>query len=112
MLKISENNGTEEIGLVTPTPKLGESIIPEEVKADIYWWLIFLPFYNGVSLIPERFWANPDSSISCDACITGVAGLVPGEIYPYHIPPVYSGTEYAYKRLRDVDPDICSEDVG
>ena len=34
MLKKSENNGTEEIGLVTPTPGIGgRSLIPDKPSA-------------------------------------------------------------------------------
>ena len=62
-------------------PQLGEAIIPEEVKADINWWVTFLPFYNGVSLIPERFWSNPDSIIACDACLTGAGGWCQGKYF-------------------------------
>ena len=62
-------------------PELGEAIIPEEVKADINWWVTFLPFYNGVSLIPERFWSNPDSIIACDACLTGAGGWCQGKYF-------------------------------
>ena len=62
-------------------PELGEVTIPDEVKADVDWWSKFLPFYNGVSIIPDRFWSEPDSIIACDACLTGAGGWCRGKYF-------------------------------
>ena len=87
-------------------PELGEVTILDEVKADVDWWLKFLPFYNGVSIIPDRFWSEPDSIIA------GHWRLVSGEIFSRHLPPEYSGPGNAHKRSGNVDPDSCPESVG
>ena len=62
-------------------PELGECLIPDELRADIRWWLTFLPFYNGISVIPDRDWSDPDDIIACDACLTGAGGWYQGQYF-------------------------------
>ena len=45
--------------------------IPEEVRLDIQWWLEFAPRFNGVSLMLESEWSEPDQVLSSDSCLTG-----------------------------------------
>ena len=33
-------------------PKVGKVEVPESVKRDLLWWRVFLPQYNGVSMMP------------------------------------------------------------
>ena len=46
--------------------------ISDEIRADLQWWLNFLPKYNGISIIPLRKY-GPDIPIT-DACQTGAGG--------------------------------------
>ena len=62
-------------------PKLGECLIPDELKAYIRWWLTFLPLYNGISMIPDPDWSDPDDIIACDACLTGAGGWYQGQYF-------------------------------
>ena len=39
------------------------------------WWLQFLRIYNGLSLITDLDWSEPDSVISTDACLKGLGGI-------------------------------------
>jgi hypothetical protein len=49
--------------------------IPEEIKKDMLWWSIFLPEYNGVSMMALEEWTEPDSVFACDACLHGCDGM-------------------------------------
>jgi len=46
-----------------------------ELRKDIHWWIRFISFYNGVSLIPTHVWSSPDSIFSTDACLTGCGNM-------------------------------------
>jgi hypothetical protein len=41
----------------------------------VQWWLQFLRIYNGLFLIPDLDWSEPDSVISTDACLKGLGGI-------------------------------------
>ena len=56
-------------------PELGECLIPDELRADIRWWLTFLPYYNG------RDWSDLHDMIACDACLTGAGGWYQGQYF-------------------------------
>ena len=48
--------------------------IDSHMKRDLFWWSKFLPAFNGISIIPDLSWSEPDSVIQCDACLTGAGG--------------------------------------
>ena len=52
-------------------PKFGARVIPCDVTKDIQWWRDFVPQYNGVSLITNNWWLDPDQVLSTDSCLTG-----------------------------------------
>ena len=53
--------------------------IPLDAKADILWWRLFLPSWNGVSTIPEWCWTlDADISLSTDACTRGAGAFFQG----------------------------------
>ena len=53
-------------------PHNGFLPISSEIRFDIQWWLTFLPWYNGVSVILPSIY-SPEVLIT-DACITGAFG--------------------------------------
>ena len=59
----------------------------DEIKSDLQWWLVFLPQYNGVSLIPPSVYCA--ETIVTDACLFGAGGVFGYECFhttfPYHI---------------------------
>ena len=52
-------------------PDRGRFSVTDSVKADMWWWKLFLPRYNGISLMAVDHWSLPDKVIACDACLTG-----------------------------------------
>ena len=53
-------------------PRNGFLSISSEICSDIQWLLKFLPWYNGVSIIPPSIY-SPEVLIT-DACIIGAGG--------------------------------------
>ena len=47
-----------------------------EFHKDILWWSEFICTYNGVSVIPDIMWSQPDEVFSCDANLTGCGAYV------------------------------------
>ena len=45
--------------------------IPRDTQRDIKWWKEFFPLYNGVSLILNNDWSEPDKVLASDSCLTG-----------------------------------------
>ena len=60
-----------------------------EVRKDIDWWIEFAPTYNGVSLMLENNWSDPDEVFSSDSCLTGGGALTQKKFvqwtYPWEI---------------------------
>ena len=52
-------------------PKVGKVEVPESVRRDLLWWKVFLPQYNGVSMMPWQKWSAPDEVVATDACLQG-----------------------------------------
>ncbi|KAK6185744.1 hypothetical protein SNE40_007908 [Patella caerulea] len=49
--------------------------LSEDFQKDINWWIAFLREYNGISLIPEIQWGEPDTAFSTDASLSGLGGI-------------------------------------
>lgn len=56
-------------------PLRGQVGLSLDFKRDIYWWVYFMPQYNGISLIPVPHWSEVNSVIATDACLTGCGGF-------------------------------------
>ena len=61
-------------------PETGSAIITQDVKGDLKWFKVFLPSYNGISMMPPLEWSDPDDVLACDACLVG-CGAVCGNLY-------------------------------
>ena len=55
--------------------------LTEHIRRDIYWWVRFLPKYNGVNTIVEAVWTEPDTVISTDTCLSGCGGVSRSEFF-------------------------------
>ncbi len=60
--------------------------ITREAKKDIKWWRMFLRKYNGVSIIGDATWSNPDAVFATDACLSGCGGFSDGEYFHEEFP--------------------------
>ena len=65
-----------------------------EFRKDIRLWQLFLPLYNGVSVIPTSPWSAPDEVFATEACLSGCGGL--------------SSTEYFHSPFPSFVSSICS----
>ena len=74
------------LALLRKTPSKGFIQIPRETKADLKWWKRFLVTYNGVSMMPEYPWSEPDGEFSTDACLTGCGGWFNGSFFHSKFP--------------------------
>ena len=55
-------------------PGHGQVHLSSDFKQDVYWWVHFMPLYNGVSMIPRPFWSEVNGIIATDACLSGCGG--------------------------------------
>ena len=56
--------------------KRSAQLISSFVKKDLIWWSLFLPSFNGVSMMLVEEWSVPDEILSCDACPSGCGGIM------------------------------------
>ena len=68
--------------------------LTSEFRKDIRWWQIFLPHYNGVSLIPTSPWSVPDAVFATEACLSRCRGV--------------SWTEYFQSVFPDFVATVCT----
>ena len=67
--------------------KQSAHIIPAFVRKDLMWWKLFLPTFNGVSMMLLEDWSNPDELCACDACPSGCGGISQSEYFHEEFPP-------------------------
>ena len=60
------------------------SVVTQEVIQDIDWWKECAQEHNGISLIMNPKWEQPDSIFSLDSCLTGCGAWFQGE-YFHHV---------------------------
>ena len=65
-----------------------------KIPKDIWWWQIFLPHYNGVSLIPTSPWSISDAVFAPDACLSACGSV--------------SSTEYLHSVFPDFIATVCT----
>lgn len=61
--------------------------IPKYVFDDLVWWNVFLPSYNGISMMLTEEWSAPDDIFSCDACPSGCGGIMQSSCFHEKFPP-------------------------
>ncbi len=49
--------------------------LDNEFMMDVHWWYTFLPYFNGVRVIPLPCWAETDSVLETDACLSGCGAV-------------------------------------
>jgi len=66
--------------------KKGKTRITDEFMSDIRWWFIYLPHFNGISLISQETWSSPDEVIASDACLVGCGAICGREFFHKEFP--------------------------
>ena len=69
------------LALLRQIPKNGSVSIPEETRADLRWWRCFMEKYNGISMMPDSPWSEPDQVFATDACLEGCGGWCSGNFF-------------------------------
>ena len=52
--------------------------VPHYLHKDVEWWEIFLPCYNGISMMTIEEWSEPDAVFASDACLIGCGAWFSG----------------------------------
>ena len=52
-------------------PDTGRHPMTDGFRADLRWWRLFLPQYNGISMMAINQWSFPDKIFAPDACLQG-----------------------------------------
>ena len=68
------------------TSEHGVKSVSEEARADIRWFEKFLPEFNGVALVPDARWSEPDAVLVTDACLVGCWGVCDEEFFQSEFP--------------------------
>ena len=61
-------------------------VIPEYVRKDLLWWKMFLPSFNGISMMLVEEWGKPDELFAYDACPSGCGGMMQSEYFHEEFP--------------------------
>ena len=80
-------------------PEFGTRAVPQEVKEDVQWWIEFAPRFNGVSLMTENQWSQPDAVISSDSCLMGGGALCGNEFLHWKFPACFSRKKFDINEL-------------
>lgn len=74
------------LNMLRGMPEVGRVEVEEELRQDIKWWQAFIEQYNGISMIPEAEWSEPDALVACDACLEGAGGFYEGRYFHCRFP--------------------------
>lgn len=72
---------------LSTVPRLGIVPVPQEIKKDVRWWSLFLPTFNGVTIIPQPYWSQVDEVLATDASLEGAGALCGTEYFHTRFPP-------------------------
>jgi hypothetical protein len=70
--------------------------INSQFKKDLIWWRSFLVTFNGITIIPEIYWSDPDARLSTDACLSSIGGWCNNQYFSCMLP----------QSMRDLNYDI------
>lgn len=60
--------------------------LDSEFRRDLFWWETFLDTFNGVSIMQELHWSQPDDIFASDACLSGAGGFSDGRYFRVQFP--------------------------
>ena len=66
-------------------PKNRTIELPSGFKDDLFWWQMFMPLYNGISMMAPELWSCPDSVFASDACLSGCGAYIPASREFFHM---------------------------
>ena len=66
--------------------KVNAMPVTDEMRSDIEWWLFFLSYYNGISVIPPDVLISNPELFATDACLSGCGAVCFGEYFHRKFP--------------------------
>ena len=89
------------IDLSTSVIRLHHHItLNKEAKADLHWWLDFLPSWPGTSLLLQSHWSlAPDMQLTTDASDLGYGGYWAGRWFSQPWPPILRHHTIAWREM-------------
>ena len=69
--------------LINAIKKSSEGLNPlsTETKQDVKWWIKFMRYFDGKSMMPDTRWVAPDKELACDASLKGCGGCSHGRYF-------------------------------
>ncbi len=67
--------------------------IPKQITKDLAWWKSFLDKFNGISVIADLLWSEPDEVFASDACLTGAGACTDSEYWHSEFPEKLRATQ-------------------
>ena len=67
-------------------PGKGLHTVPRGTLLDIKWWREFFPLYNGVTMVLNDTWTDPDETLASDSCLTGGGAHTQHEYLHFQFP--------------------------
>ena len=85
------------LNILREMPQGSVRTVSDQIRADVRWWLKFLPTFNGVAVTWMDQMLHQDSVISSDASMTGIGGyLVDSQYFHLRVPTVWREVNIAY----------------
>ena len=67
-------------------PNTGTHRIPRETQMDLQWWKEFFPLYNGVTMMMNNQWDDPDETLASDSCLSGGGAYIGWQFLHFEFP--------------------------
>ncbi len=66
---------------------MGKYHIASIVKKELFWWSVFHPSHNGISIMAAEEWSQVDDVIASDTCLQGCGVLCLDREYFHTVSP-------------------------
>ena len=86
--------------------------LPIEFYKDVIWWQVFLPIYNGVSMMAYKECECPDFVAASDACLSGCGGFCENEYFHKEFPEFILNKTLHINALELLSIVICAKIWG
>ena len=92
--------------------RCGKYPVTTEIRLDIEWWIYFLSYFNGISVIPANVTISNPELFATNACSEGCGGVCFGEVFSSPISTLYSGRQPSHQCFRTANCNRSDQAVG
>ena len=96
----------EHLRLLSSFPPDVQKPVPAAFLRDVAWWGKFMDTYNGVSIISQARWSDPDVIFTTDACLTGCGGHTHNSFFHSRFPAFIAGLNLHINALELLTVDV------